>query len=93
MNGCLWIGDQVCPEERDRCPGPGRGEQQWILGMGTGNTRVRDRCVCWGSAEGLRGMGQGRLGVSESLDRDPRTRGKGTRSIPGCGMGARMGTG
>lgn len=49
--------------------------------MGTGNTRVRDRCVCWGSAEGLRGMGQGRLGVSES-GQGPKDKGQRDQEYP-----------
>lgn len=50
------------------------------------DTRVRDGCVLWGSAERLMNMGQGALG-------DPGTRDRGTRSIPGCGLVPRMGTG
>lgn len=86
------MGDQGCPEEKERCPGPGKGDQQWMPGMGTGKALGLGMAVCTGGL--LRGSWTWDRGHQEChrvVDRDTRTRGRGTRSIPGYGMSAQDG--
>lgn len=58
------------PRTRERGPAMDAWDEDWE------DTRVRDGCVCWGSAEGLMDTGQGGPGVSQGGGQGPKDKGQ-----------------